>query len=179
MQKSYSITSSYEAPLSVAVQKEYNKLLEAVVGVPDNYRTVKEIEGTGVLVSIADLIAYQIGWGRLLIAWYEAGLAGKMPMMPGEGFATWDYTGLARHFYDKYQYDSAHKQLREFHAVVLKTLAIIEHEYKTENLDKVGVWAWCTLPSGKQWPLSKWITINTASPYKRASALVRKFLKVI
>lgn len=177
MQNSYLITTQFKAPLSQAIQKEYNKLLEAVASVPIKQRAVKAVEGTGGKVSIADLIAYQIGWGQLLLSWYKAGLKGVMPAMPGEGFATWDYSGLASHFYDKYQYDSGDKQLQKFQAVVEQILALVEHEYKTGNLDKVGVWPWCTLASGKEWPLSKWVTVNTVAPYKRAAAFIRKLLK--
>lgn len=42
------------------------------------------------------------------------------------------------------------------------------------QLDQRGIWAWCTLASGKQWPLSKWIRVKTASPYKRAVQLIKK-----
>ena len=128
-------------------------------------------------MSVADLVAYQIGWDKLLIDWYEAGLEGKMPLMPGEGFARWDYVGLAKHFYAKYAYDSGPEQLKKLHNVVLLIIEIVEKEYKSGNLDKMGVWLWCTLRSGKQWPLSKWIMVNTVAPYKRAVSLVKKFLK--
>lgn len=123
---------------------------------------------------MADLIAYQIGWGKCLIRWYEAGIQGEMPKMPGEGFLTWDYTGLAQHFYQTYQFDNAEEQMRIFHQTVLRILEIVETEHQTGNLDQMGVWPWCTLPSGKKWPLSKWIRVNTASPYKQAARLIKK-----
>ena len=163
--------------LSQTIQKEYEKLRDAISRVPVDTRMQKIMDSTGGMVSIADIVAYQIGWGLLLIGWYEAGLNGKMPEMPGEGFLTWDYTGLARHFYSKYQYDSSLEQYRIFHEVVQQIIVIVEHEYRTGNLDKTGVWQWCTLASGKEWPLSKWITVNTSAPYKRATALVRSILK--
>lgn len=55
-------------------------------------------------------------------------------------------------------------------------LDIVETENQTDNLDRTGVWPWCNLPSGKQWPLNKWIRVNTASLYKRAFSLVKKNL---
>ena len=33
-------------------------------------------------------------------------------------------------------------------------------EQQTRNLDQKSIWPWCTLTSGKKWPLSKWIRIN-------------------
>lgn len=156
--------------LSAIILKAYQKLVATVSRVPIQARTQKILAGTGGQVSVADLIAYQIGWGTLLIGWYEAGLKDEMPQMPGDGFTKWDYVGLARHFYAKYNRD----QERELEKVVKRIVEIVEAESKTGNLDKLGVWPWCTLPSGKQWPLKKWITVNTSSPYKRATSIITK-----
>ncbi len=164
------------SPLSKEIQDSYTKLTAAVAQVPAKYRKIKRLDGTGGKVNISDLIAYQIGWGRLLIHWYEQGLKGKISKMPGEGFTKWDYIGLAKHFYKKY---SGLGQKKQFHTIVEKILEIVEQEYRRGNLNKVGVWAWCTLSSGKQWPLSKWVRVNTASPYKKAEISVRNFLKQI
>lgn len=162
--------------LSQDIQREYSRLVKSITDMSPFVRTLKIIDGTGGKVSGTDLIAYQIGWGRCLIRWYEAGIHGKMPEMPGEGFSTWNYVGIARHFYQKYQYDSAETQMTIFHQVVLRILEIVEVENQTGNLDRLGIWPWCTLPSGKQWPLSKWAKINTSSPYKRASSLIKRIL---
>ncbi|MDP1608320.1 MAG: ClbS/DfsB family four-helix bundle protein [Chlamydiales bacterium] len=160
--------------LSQDILREYNRLVELVAQIPSSVRTLKTFDGTGGKVSVADLIAYQIGWGKCLIRWYEAGIQEEMPKMPGEGFLTWDYTGLAHHFYQTYQFDSAEEQMSIFHQTVLHILEIVEAEHQTGNLDRAEVWPWCTLPSGKKWPLSKWIRVNTASPYKRAARLIKK-----
>lgn len=169
----------YQAPLSREIQREYNKLVNTIAHAPETCYTTKSIHGTGGLVSVADIIAYQIGWGTLLIGWYHAGLRGEMPAMPSEGFSKWDYVGLARHFYTKYQCGSPGKQLQELFAVVKKILDIVEREYQTGNLDIPGVWLWCTLTSGKQWPLGKWIRVNTSSPYKKARRLISQLLTII
>lgn len=156
--------------LSQDIQREYSRLVRVVSSIPVSARLSKEIDGTGGKVSVVDLIAYQIGWGKCLIRWYEAGIEGKESVMPGDGFSTWNYTQIAKHFYEKYRYDSASEQEREFDSVVSQILNIVEKESQSGNLDQLGVWSWCTLQSGKQWPLSKWIRVNTVAPYKRASA---------
>jgi hypothetical protein len=150
----------------------YHGLVTTISTISAKDRQLKEIDGTAGKVRVADLIAYQIGWGTLLIYWYEEGINGKTPEMPGEGFTKWDYNGLALHFYTKYHYDGYKQQDAAFHTVVERILTIVEHEYQTGNLDEVGVWPWCTLSSGKQWTLSKWVTVNTISPYKRATRLI-------
>jgi len=170
------IEGHFIAPLSNEIQKEYNKLSNLISPISTALRTLKKIDGTGGKVTIADIIAYHIGWGKLIINWYEIGTQGKIAEMPGEGFTKWDYAGLARHFYKKYCYDSFHEQERIFYDVVQQVLSIVEREYNTNNLDKLEVWPWCTLPSGKQWSLHKWITVNTVAPYKRTSTLIKKFI---
>jgi hypothetical protein len=163
--------------LMKSILTHFEKLQELIRLVPASQRQLKAIEGTGGMVSVSDLVAYQIGWGTLLIGWYEAGKQGKMPEMPGEGFATWDYSGLASHFYKKYSYDGGVKQDAEFEKVVQRLIAVADVEHQHGNLERTGVWEWCRLKSGKEWPLSKWMQINTVAPYKRAAVLIRKFLK--
>ncbi len=159
------------APLSNDIVSAYEKLVGALVHIPSEARLNKARSDEN--LSIADLIAYQIGWGTLLIGWYEAGIRGEVPVMPGEGFSKWDYKGLASHFYQKYHIDGYLKQEKVFSEVVKKIVEIVEKEYHTGNLDKIGVWQWCTLASGKQWPLSKWVRVNTVSPYARATRIMR------
>ncbi|MEI8366147.1 MAG: ClbS/DfsB family four-helix bundle protein [Parachlamydiaceae bacterium] len=163
-----------ETTLTHDIRRERDRLIKIVSSISPSARTLKQIDGTGGKVSIADIIAYQIGWGKCLIRWYEAGIREEASEMPGDGFTNWNYTAIAKYFYEKYSYDSAEQQLRVFEEVVCRILEIIQTECKTENLDRLGVWAWCTLRSGKPWPLSKWIQVNTVAPYKRAVLLIKK-----
>lgn len=163
-----------KAPLSKIIQKEYNKLVLLIASIEPSEYDKKNIQGTGGLVSIRDIVAYQIGWGTLLLTWYKQGLKGKKPEMPGQGFTKWDYVALAHHFYKNYQGGTFEEQKKTFKDIVEKIIAMTETEYATGNLDKIGVWPWCTLASGKQWPLSKWITVNSASAYKRATGLIKR-----
>lgn len=162
-----------KAPLSCEIKKEYDKLMTAASSIPVSSRNVKMIEGTGGKVSLSDLIAYQIGWGKCIIRWYESGIKGESPEMPGEGFLKWDYAAIAQHFYEKYRYEGI-EQEKVFHQVVSEIIHIVEKEYLAGNLDRLGAWPWCTLSSGKQWPLSKWVKVNTCSPYRRAYSAIRK-----
>lgn len=170
------IKKYYKSPLANQIQDAYVRLLAIIDSVPLLARSLKNVRGTGGNVSIIDLIAYQIGWGMLLIGWYEAGLSGDMPEMPGDGFKKWDYKGIAFHFYKKYHFDGAALQLNAFHEVVIQILDFVEVEYESGRLDKIGIWPWCTIASGKQWPLSKWVRVNTLAPYKRAITLIKSTL---
>ncbi|MBA2726728.1 MAG: ClbS/DfsB family four-helix bundle protein [Parachlamydiaceae bacterium] len=163
-----------QTALFLKIQQEKDHLVMLVGSISPSVRALKVIDGTAGKVSISDLIAYQIGWGKCLIRWYEAGIEGKIPEMPGEGFSTWDYNAVAKHFYQRYTYDTSEQQISVFHEVVSRILEITQAEYQKGNLDRLGVWPWCTLSSGKQWPLSKWIQVNTVAPYKRAIKLIKK-----
>ena len=160
--------------LSLEISRSYKKLIAEIASVHPSHRCMKIINGTGGKVSVVDLIAYQIGWGKCLIRWYEAGIQGKVPEIPGDGFSTWDFLGIAQHFYQLYQFDSSEEQMKRFHQVVMRILEIVEIEDQKGNLDRTGVWPWCTVHSGKQWPLSKWVRVNAKSPYKRATQLIKK-----
>ncbi|MBS0606181.1 MAG: ClbS/DfsB family four-helix bundle protein [Verrucomicrobia bacterium] len=164
------------AILSQQIDREYTQLKHLVDSIPTSARCEKKIKGTGGLVSVADLIAYQIGWGKALIRWYQAGLKEEMPEMPGDGFTTWNYIQIARHFYQTYRYSNPEEQNAVFAQIVSELIAMTENEHKMGRLDQVGIFPWCRLQSGKEWPLSKWIRVNTCAPYKRARNLIRTSL---
>jgi hypothetical protein len=84
------------ASLSQEIRREYDRLMKVVAPIPASVRILKKMEGAGGKVSVTDLIAYQIGWGHCLIRWYEAGIKGETPIMPGEGFSTWDYPKILK-----------------------------------------------------------------------------------
>lgn len=157
--------------LILEIKKNSAKLIELVQQYPK--RTEKIFIQNGSAISLSDILAYQIGWGKALIRWYECGIKNEKPIMPGDGFSKWDYTAIAIHFHRKYAYDSAEQQLKVFTEVVSRIIEIIAIEAQTGNLEKLNIWSWCTLSSGKPWPLSKWVKVNTASPYKRAIQLIK------
>lgn len=163
-----------ETTLAHDIRRERDRLIKIVSSISPSARTLKQIDGTGGKVSIGDILAYQIGWGKCLIRWYEAGIRGEAPKMPVDGFTDWNYIAIAKYFYEKYFYDSSDQQIKVFDEVVSRILEIIQTECKTGNLERLGVWTWCKLKSGKQWPLSKWIKVNTVAPYKRAVQLIKK-----
>jgi len=175
----YFIKTQFTAPLGQEIQNEYHKLIESIGLLRESSMSTKALEGTGGLVSVRDLLAYQIGWGNRLVDWYRSGIEGQAPQMPGEGFEKWGYTGLARLFYQKYRFRNVVEQLETFRATVLDILQFVEKEHQRGRLDQLGVWSWCRLASGKEWPLSKWVKVNTASPYKKAAGLIRKYAKTI
>lgn len=168
---------TYNSTLAKNIIMEYTKLINESKKFSYKMLNKKIIEGTGGKVNVYNLMAYQIGWCRLLLRWYKSGVQSKTIVMPGDGFDTWDYVGLARHFYKKYNYSSLDKYINKLKKLVNRIVHFVEDEYQLKNLNRVGVWDWCTLSSGKKWPLSKWVQINTVAPFKKASAKLRQILK--
>ena len=166
------------ADLEKKLQKSSDDLMAVLDKVPPHSSRTREVAFTGGDVSVCDVVAYQIGWGKLLVGWYRTGAAGKTPEMPLNGF-TWDYAALAEHFYKQHQKKSLKALKSEFVSVAEEILEIVRAEQKTGNLDKIGVWPWCRLQSGREWPLSKWIQVNSVSPYKRATTAIRKFIRTL
>lgn len=165
----------YLAPLSQGIAADFAKLRSKLP--PKELRLKRGIESSTGLICIADLIAYQIGWGTFLIRWYEEGIQGLKPHMPGDGFLSWDYNAIAESFYKRYGYDGGDEQMAKLSEITERVLEIVEIEYQNGNLDKKGAWDWCTLSSGTKWPLSKWISVNVHAPCKRTMTLMQKFLK--
>jgi hypothetical protein len=162
------------APLSNNILGAYTSLVRIINTQNPTEFKVKKYDGTVGPVSIAELLSYQIGWGSLLIYWYETGLQHDTFQIPGEGFTEWKYNDIAHHFYKKYDHYSLEELLVQFKEIVTTIVTIVEKEHTTGNLETLGIWKWCTLKSGKQWPLSKWIQINTVAPYKRCYTIIKK-----
>ncbi|MFN4173895.1 MAG: ClbS/DfsB family four-helix bundle protein, partial [Parachlamydiaceae bacterium] len=133
--------------LSQEIEKAYEHLIHTLRLLD---RSKKAIEWNGGKITSNELIAYQIGWGKNLIRWYEAGIKGKNPHIPVEGISKWDYNAISAHFFHTYRYDEGDLQLDVFQETVKKIVAIAKHEEKTGHINRLDVWPWCTLPSGKQ-----------------------------
>lgn len=157
-----------KAELLAALSTEYAKLMAESADIPQHLERDTSLEGN---VSVADIIAYQVGWGHLLINWYKTGKNGALPVTPAEGFK-WNQLGLlAAHFYATYKDRSLH-QLQEDLRLVVKEVEAIINENSQEQLYSLNVYNW----TGK-WPLGRWINVNTSSPYKSATAKIRKWKK--
>ncbi len=157
-------------PLVQEIQIQSEKFAKFFDKVSEVNRKKKLVPFTWGDISPQDLLAYQIGWGNLLLHWYQQGIDGKDVMMPGEGFTKWDYQGLANHFFRKYR----NATIRDFLDLVQEIIDVVKNEHVNGRLSIKGAFAWCSLPSGKQWTLGKWVRVNTCAPYKRAVQLLKK-----
>ena len=149
------------------LQLAYEKLDAEFDDVTPVLEKDKQIEGN---ISCCDVIAYQLGWGQLLLGWDSTELSGSTPDMPASGFK-WNQLGeLANSFYQAHNEKSL-KQLRtEFKQLYNQLTEWIESLTEAELL-KPHQRHW----TGGKWAMVKWIQINTIAPYQSARTKVRRW----
>jgi hypothetical protein len=121
--------------------------------------------------SVKDLLAVRAWWTENVIDWIEAGMRGESPITPAEGYR-WnetprlnaDVVKAAR----RESYRSVRARLERGFEHVMRTIDALDD---TELLG-IGVFAW----AGK-YPISRWISINTARQYTTARTFIRRALR--
>ena len=147
----------------------YEKLDGEFDTVETEYERDCGIEGN---VSCCDIVAYQIGWGSLLVGWEKLELAGKTPEMPAPGFK-WNQLGeLANSFYEE-QSKKSLQQLRNEFSELRQVLTNWINSLSELELFQLKQRRW----AGEKWPLVKWIQVNTIAPYRSARTKVRRWKK--
>ena len=151
------------------LQQAYAKLDAEFDDVTDELARQRGIEGD---ISCCDVLAYQIGWGRLLLGWESAEQRGKVPDMPAPGFK-WNQLGeLAGSFYAAASGQSLSQLRAEFELVVKEVETWIQ-SLGESTLFETGQRRW----TGKKWPIAKWVQVNTVAPYRSARTKLRRWKK--
>ncbi len=122
----------------------------------------------------AEIIAYQLGWLNLVMNWDRDEQAGKPVSMPHPQYK-WNQLGaMYQSFYSTY----SHYSLHELRRLLNKT----EHQWQDwistlsdDELFIQGMRQWTG--TNPKWPMSRWIHINSAAPFKTFRAKIRKWKK--
>lgn len=153
--------------LLAAIRTSYAKLDAELDAVPPERANEAMLEGhvKGTRISPAGLVAYLLGWQRLVLKWCAGRAAGQEVDFPETGFK-WNELGrLAQKFYlDHAALDWAQRRagLAAAHADIV---ALVERETDASLYGE----AWY----GK-YPLGRMIQFNTSSPYANARGRLRK-----
>lgn len=91
-----------KAALLAALDTEHAKLEQALRGLTDAQLTAVSPQ-TG--WSIKDVLAHLSEWEQMCLGWYRAGLAGKTPALPAEGYNWAQLPALNRVIFDRYHAD--------------------------------------------------------------------------
>lgn len=147
----------------------YQKLDAELDKVNEEECRIKELEGN---VSVCDIVAYQIGWGKLLLGWESAEQKGTKPAMPAPGYK-WNQLGsLATSFYAEYS-NLPLSQLRSEYKNVVEQILNMIYNMSEEELCTLQKRQW----AGDKWPVTKWIQVNTIAPYSSARRKIRHWKK--
>ncbi len=149
------------------IEITFSKLKKDLERVPLHLATLKGMEGhaKGTKMSPCNLVAYLVGWGELVLKWYDKSRRGEEIIFPDENFK-WNELGkLAQQFYLNYKEYDYPTLLQLLEKTIQKIIAIIE------NLDDKELYK---IPFYKKYPLGRMIQLNTSSPYKNARSRIRK-----
>lgn len=151
-----------------------------------SYQFIKEFEGIanddvdfrieGVDRTPREMIAYQLGWIGLIRGWDSDELSGKEVITPVPGYKWNQMAAIYDSFYSKYNVQTLAELIQMFNEAVASLLIWIEG-FSDDELFIAGGRKWAqSTPSN--WPVWKWIHINTAAPFKSFRSKIRKWKKL-
>lgn len=124
----------------------------------------------------AQMIAYQLGWINLIIDWEKQEQQGITVITPSADYKWNKLGGLYESFYKQYENYSLQELCTMFEEAEQKIIKLVESYTNTELFQAEGrKWASST-PAN--WPIWKWIHINTVAPFKSFRSKVRKWKKL-
>lgn len=160
-----------KAQLLTAINTEYCALLRQLNAVPLElvFQATMVGHAKNTTMSVANLLAYLIGWQSLVLKWHEQESLNLPIDFPETGYK-WNQLGqLAQKFYRDYEHIDSYAQL----------LTLLE-EKKTQIIALLETYSDQQLYGQtwyEQWTRGRMIQFNTASPYKNAALRLRKWRK--
>lgn len=155
-----------------SITDNYQKLNKEIAGIPPGLTKKKELEGhaKGSLMSVHDLVAYLVGWGQLVLKWYDRKSRGLEVDFPETGFK-WNELGLlAQKFYRDY----ANRDFKTLVAELDQTTGDIITLIESTTNEALYETDWY-----REWTLGRLIQLNTAAPFRNATARIRKWKKSV
>ena len=121
--------------------------------------------------SVRELLAVRAWWTGRVIDWVEAGRRGERPVTPAEGYRWKETPRLNADIVRKARresYRSIRQRLEAGYQRVMRTIDSLDDR----ELLETGVFPWAG-----SYPISRWISINTARQYTTARTFIRKALR--
>ena len=157
--------------LQKSISVAFKKILADYSTIPPQISREIGVVGNvkGTEISVSDTISYLIGWGNLVLKWYDLKSKNQPVDFPETGYK-WNELGqLAQHFHSEYHDWSYDKLIKEFTTTTDRILILVE------SLDNQKLY-------GETWfekyTLGKMIQFNTSSPMENMRSKVRKFKKL-
>lgn len=124
----------------------------------------------------AQMIAYQLGWLDLIMKWDKDEAEGRPVVTPCEGYKWNNLGGLYRSFYDKFSSYSL-AELQDLFKEKLFVFVQWLDGFTEEDVFTAGSRKWAS-STPSNWPVWKWVHINTVSPFKSFRSKIRKWKKL-
>lgn len=123
-----------------------------------------------------EMIAYQLGWMALIHGWDCDELVGKEVITPAPGYK-WNQMGaIYEGFYASYSTQSL-AELKQMYRQAVSGLIDWLQGFSDEELFQSGGRKWAS-STPSNWPIWKWVHINTAAPFKTFRSKIRKWKKL-
>ncbi|MCQ2009398.1 MAG: ClbS/DfsB family four-helix bundle protein [Sporolactobacillus sp.] len=155
------------------IRKTYRLFDQEFENVPEANRNIRldEVDRTP-----QEMLAYQIGWLTLVMSWEEDELAGKQVITPTPDYK-WNQLGmLYQQFYQHYANDSL-EELRALFRDKIETWCGWVNGLSDEELFVPGIRRWTV--TSANWPMWKWIHINSVAPFRSFRTKIRKWKRNI
>ncbi len=121
--------------------------------------------------SVKDLLAVRAWWTESVVDWIEAGRRGERPTTPAPGYR-WSETPRLNADLVQAARNQSYETIRaRLERGFERVIAIIDALDDRELLE-VGAFDWA-----EKWPISRWISLNTARQYTTARTFVRRALR--
>jgi hypothetical protein len=149
----------------------FEKILADYLTIPSQISRKIGVAGNvkGTEISVSDTVSYLIGWGKLVLKWYDLKSKNQHVDFPETGYK-WNELGqLSQSFHSQYHEWSYDKLIKEFTAITTSILVLVD---SLDNQKLYGeIWY-------EKYTLGKMIQFNTSSPMVNMRGKVRKFKKL-
>ena len=150
------------------ISKE-KKVLDDVLKSVD--KTKLCLTGACVDWSIKDIVCHLAEWQEMVLLWYELGMSGKSPDVPGKGYKWSQLPDLNMKIYEKHKNRTWEEAQKFFNQSESKIMLLINN-MDERNMLKPGLHLWMNKNT-----LIAYFGSCTSSHYKWASGLIKQFIR--
>jgi len=165
----------YESKVALiaAIQNSYQLFDREFDEVPEEK---KNIRIDAVDKTPQEMLAYQLGWLNLIMGWENDELNGKAVITPSSAYK-WNQLGqLYQSFYAEYSGYSL-KELRSLFKKSVEVWCDWIDKLSEEELFIPNMRRWTV--TNANWPMWKWVHINSVAPFKSFRIKIRKWKKKV
>ncbi|HEP5844171.1 TPA: ClbS/DfsB family four-helix bundle protein [Streptococcus pyogenes] len=169
---------SYESKeeLKNEIKKTFEKYISEFDNIPEELKDkrLEEVDRT-----LAENLAYQVGWTTLVLKWEEDEKKGIDVKTPSDKFK-WNQLGeLYQWFTDTYAHKSLY-ELKEQLTENVKKIYLMIDELTDEELFKPHMRKWADeATKTATWEVYKFIHVNTVAPFGTFRTKIRKWKKLV